>query len=83
MKTDSFDPLYNFSEHQLEVFYEYINENLAKKLICTLKSLTEAPMFTLKPVKPLPVLELPVKSDDTYQATLWLRSPGPSRRLHN
>ena len=34
-------------------------------------------------VRPLPVPELLVKSDGTYRATLWLRNPRPSRRLHN
>ena len=27
--------------------------------------------------------ELPVKSNGTYRATLWLRNPRPGRRLHN
>ena len=34
-------------------------------------------------VRPLPVPELLVKSDSIYRATLWLRNPGHSRRLHN
>ncbi len=34
-------------------------------------------------VRPLPVPELPVKSDGIYRATLWLRNPGHSHRLHN
>ena len=34
-------------------------------------------------VRPLPVPESPIKSDGTYRATLWLRNPGPNRRLHN
>ena len=34
-------------------------------------------------VRSLPVSELPVKSDGKYQATLWLRNPGPGRRLYN
>ncbi len=33
-------------------------------------------------VRPLPVLDLLVKSDSTYQATLYLRNPRPSRSLH-
>ena len=36
-----------------------------------------------KIVKPLAVQELPTKFDSTYQATLWLRNPGPNCRLHN
>ncbi len=34
-------------------------------------------------VRPLPMPELPVKSDGIYRATLWLRNPGSSCRLHN
>ena len=35
-----------------------------------------------KTVRPLPVPELPVHSNSTYRATLWMRNPGPSRRFH-
>ncbi len=34
-------------------------------------------------VRPLPMPELPVKSDGIYRATLWLRNSGHSHRLHN
>ncbi len=34
-------------------------------------------------VRPLPVPKWPVKSDGIYRATLWLRNPGLSRRLHD
>ncbi len=34
-------------------------------------------------VRPLPMPELPVKSDGIYRATLWLRNSGHSRHLHN
>ncbi len=40
-------------------------------------------MLSFNTVRPLPVPELPVKSDGIYRATLWLRNPGLSRRLHN
>ncbi len=39
--------------------------------------------WPLKFVRPLPVPKLLVKSDGIYRATLWLRNPGHSRRLHN
>ncbi len=39
-------------------------------------------MLDSKAVRRLPVPELPVKSDGIYRATLWLRNPGPSHRLH-
>ena len=42
-----------------------------------------AKFFILDGVKSLPVSELLIKPDATYQATLWLCNSRLSRRLYN
>ncbi len=55
-KAPFFGLFYNFFEHQLKVFREYIDENLANKFICSSKSLARAPiLFTVKPDGTLPL----------------------------
>ncbi len=49
-KTPPFGPLYNLSEYQLKTLREYIDENLAKRLIRPSKSSAGATiLFTTKP----------------------------------